>query len=206
MVRMISKTNCGDTMWNLNWVVISSKKNWGYNSTFRSVSSDRPHFPDKLKLARVTPIFKSGDPTVISNYRPISVLSCFSKLFEKIMYNRTVKCLDKFKLLHDGQYGFRSNRSTSLALILTNKIIDGFEGNLYTTCIFLDLLKAFDTINHRILLDKLDYYGFRGETFDWFSSNLSKRLNVLFIIIPPLVCLKYHVVFHKVHYWVLFYL
>ena len=133
-------------------------------------------FPDKLKLARVTPIFKSGDPTVIGNYRPISVLSCFSKLFEKIMYNRTVKFLDKFKLLHDGQYGFRSNRSTYLALIdLTNKIIDGFEDNLYTMGIFLDLSKAFDTINHQILLDKLEYYGFRGVPLDWFSSYLSNR-------------------------------
>ena len=80
--------------------------------------------------------------------------------------------MDKFKLLHDGQYGFRSNRSTSLALIdLINKIIDGFEDNLYTMGIFLDISKAFDTI----LLDKLDYYGFRGVTFDWFSSYLSKR-------------------------------
>ena len=116
--------------------------------------------------------------------------------------------MDKFKLLYDGQYGFRSNRSTSLALIdLTNKIIDGFEDKLYTMGIFLDLSKAFDTINHRILLDKLDYYGFRGVTFDWFSSyTYPNVLNVLFIIIPPLVCLKYRVVFHKVHYWVLFYL
>ena len=81
-------------------------------------------FPDKLKIARVTPVFKSGDKCELSNYRPISVLPCFSKILEKIVYNRTVKFLDRNNILGSYQYGFRSKYSTSMALTdIANKIV-----------------------------------------------------------------------------------
>ena len=115
-------------------------------------------FPKKLKVAKVTPVFKNGDPAELGNYRPISVLSCLSKILEKLVFNRTMNFLQKYNILTDNQYGFRSNYSTSLALLdFADKIIKGFEDNVYSIGIFLDLSKAFDTINHNIFLDNLSY-------------------------------------------------
>ena len=126
-----------------------------------NLSLSKGVFPDKLKVAKVTPIFKSGDPAELINYRPILVLSCLSKILEKLVYNRTVTFLDKHNLISDNQYGFRPNYSTSIALVdLT--INKAYEENVYAIGIFLDLSKAFDTINHDILLDKLKYYSIRG--------------------------------------------
>ena len=133
-------------------------------------------FPDKLKIARVTPVFKSGDKCELSNYRPISVLSCFSKILEKIVYNRTVKFLDRNNILGSYQYGFRSKYSTSMALTdIANKIVDSFEENSFLIGIFVDLSKAFDTINHDIMLTKLKHYGIRGLAQSWYNSYLSNR-------------------------------
>ena len=87
-----------------------------------------------------------------------------------------MNCLNKFNLICNSQYGFRSNHSTSTALIdLTSKIIGAFENNAYAMGVFLDLSKAFDTINHDILLHKLDYYGIRGISHDWFESYIRNR-------------------------------
>ena len=133
-------------------------------------------FPNKLKIARVTPVFKKGDKCELSNYRPISVLPCFSKILERIVYNRTVKFLDQNNILGRYQYGFRSNYSTSMALTdIANKIVDTFEENSFLIGVFVDLSKAFDTINHNIMLAKLQYYGFRGVAYSWFNSYLSNR-------------------------------
>ena len=85
-------------------------------------------FPDKLKIACVTPIFKKGDKSDKMNYRPVSVLSCFSKILEKIAYARLVKFLDKHNILSRNQYGFRKNYSTAIALVdICNKIVDAYE-------------------------------------------------------------------------------
>ena len=136
--------------------------------------------PDELKLALVTPIFKAQESDRFENYRPISVLSCFSKLLEKLMYNRLISYIEVNKILSKHQYGFRKNRSTELAIIeLVDKITKGIDQGKYTLGIFLDLSKAFDTIHHRILIKKLEHYGIRGICLKWFENYLENRKQVV---------------------------
>ena len=132
--------------------------------------------PEKLKLAHVIPIFKKGCRLLVSNYRPISLLSNINKIFEKIMHKRIYAFLDKFNLLYELQFGFRSKYSTSHALIhMTETIRSALDSGFVTCGIFVDFQKAFDTVNHQILLKKLDHYGFRGVVNDWFRSYLTDR-------------------------------
>ena len=132
--------------------------------------------PDQFKVARVVPIHKKGSSCLASNYRPISLLSIFNKLIQKLMYNRIVSFLEKFSILHNNQFGFRSKHSTIHALLLlTDKIQRSIENGTYSCGIFLDLCKAFYTVNHKILLPKLEYYGIRGAANDCFASYLSNR-------------------------------
>ena len=121
-------------------------------------SIEKGVFPDALKIARVTPLFKGGDPSNISNYRPISVLPCFSKILERIMYNRLYKYLTTEKLLYSKQFGFQAGLSTEHAIVkLVNQIYESFEKDHYTLCVFIDLLIAFHKLNHVILTKKPDY-------------------------------------------------
>ena len=132
--------------------------------------------PDQFKVARVVPIHKKGSSYLVSNYRPISLLSIFNKLIEKLMYNRIISYLEKFSILHNNQFGFRSKHSTTHALLLlTDRIQRSIDNGTYSCGIFLDLCKAFDTVDHKILLAKLEYYGIRGAPNDWFVSYLSNR-------------------------------
>jgi hypothetical protein len=132
--------------------------------------------PQQLKIARVVPIFKSGDNSAFSNYRPISVLPIFSKIFEKIVHNRITNYLEQHGILFHNQYGFRKSHSTLLALqSLSNKITEAVDKKKYTIGIFIDLSKAFDTVNHDILLRKLYHYGIRGLALDWIKNYLSGR-------------------------------
>lgn len=134
-------------------------------------------FPDCLKIAKVVPIFKNDDKKLITNFRPISVLPVFSKIFEKIMSVRLISYMEKNKFLTDKQYGFREKHSTYMALIeLIDHITAELDNSKFSLGVFIDLSKAFDTINHKILLDKLRIYGIRGIAADWFSSYLSNRL------------------------------
>ena len=127
--------------------------------------------PNELKIARVVPIFKSGDKALFSNYRPISVLPCFSKILERLIYNRIINYLNDFNVLCDNQYGFRKNRSPSLALIdLCDRISSTLDRREYAIGVFLDLSKAFDMVNQVILFDKLKHYGIRGLALEWVKS------------------------------------
>ena len=132
--------------------------------------------PKKLKLVNVLPIYKKGSRLLVSNYRPISLLSNLNKIFEKIIFKRVYNFIEKNEILYPPQYGFRSKHSTTHALInITEKVRSALDHNKVSCGIFVDLQKAFDTVNHKILLQKLNYYGYRGVINDWFRSYLFER-------------------------------
>ena len=133
-------------------------------------------FPDLCKMAKVIPIFKKDDPLDCVNYRPISLLPIFSKIFEKIIYSRMYEFLESNKLIYNRQFGFRANHSTNHALISMTESIKSFlDSGDFVAGIFIDLEKAFDTVNHQILCNKLNYYGFRGKINDLIKSFLTNR-------------------------------
>ena len=132
--------------------------------------------PEKLKIAKITPIFKKGSKLSTSNYRPISLLSNINKLIERLVYNRVFNFANKQKLFYKFQYGFRPKHSTAHALTnITEEIRDSLDKNKYSCAVFVDFQKAFDTVNHSILLAKLEHYGIRGTINKWFESYLSNR-------------------------------
>ena len=133
-------------------------------------------FPSELKLARVVPIFKAGDSSALTNYRPISVLTFFTKVFEKIVYNKLFNFISDNNILYDHQYGFRKGRSIQQAIItLVDRITKSQDIGDIVITLLIDLKKAFDTIDHRILLRKLYSYGIRGTMFKWIESYLTGR-------------------------------
>ena len=133
-------------------------------------------FPDNLKLAKVITLYKKGSRDNPTNYRPISLLSIFSKIIEKIMYERVCRFLETCNILYPLQFGFREKHSTLHAIIgMTETIKEAIDNGMFGCGVFIDLQKAFDTVNHSILLKKLEHYGIRGVELSWFSSYLSKR-------------------------------
>ena len=133
-------------------------------------------FPDKLKLAKTMPLYKKGSTLNTNNYRPISLLSIFSKIYEKIMYARLYQFLEKSDLFYSLQFGFRAKHSANHALIsITETGKESIDNNKFGCGVFLDLRKAFDTVSHKILLAKLRHNGMIGMAFNWFQSYLTNR-------------------------------
>lgn len=133
-------------------------------------------FPSRLKIAVVKPLYKKGDPSLIENHRPISMLSSFSKLLEIVMCRRLIPFLELHNVITTSQHGYQKNKSTTTATFdFVRRILDYLDNGYIALGIFLDLSKAFDCVDHSTLLNKLDKLGIRGIAHNWFSSYLNER-------------------------------
>ena len=133
-------------------------------------------FPELMKLADICPLFKSKLDNDANNYRPISLLMTISKVLEKIVYQRTYCFIESTGQIYNSQYGFRSQHSCESAVAeLTSEIVKGLQNGMYTVALFLDLSKTFDTLEHKVLLDKMYRYGIRGSSLNWFKNYLENR-------------------------------
>ena len=139
-------------------------------------------FPASFKKARVVPLHKGGCTSDVSNYRPVSVLPMMSKIFERVVFNQLIDFLDKYNLLNPSQYGFRAGKSTSLAVMdHLQYVYENLDSGNIVASIFLDFSKAFDCIEHEVLLGKLFRCGVRGVAYRWFESYLSERIQYVSI-------------------------
>ena len=137
-------------------------------------------FPSLNKEAGVCPIHKKGDKCKCENYRPISLLPNISKIFERVMFTRLHNFLNISEIKYKFQVGFRKNYSTNHTLLsIVEQIRSALDKNMFTCGVFIDLEKAFNTVNHQILIAKLNHYGIRGVANKWFSSYLSYRYQMV---------------------------
>ena len=151
--------------------IISPLLAWNFNH-----SMNIGKFPDELKLGKITPIFKKDNEELLENYRPVSTLPIFGKIFEKILYTRLYNYFVSKGILYDGQFGFRKYHSTSHALNYSiDQIKESIKQGDHVLGIFIDLSKAFDTIDHNLLIQKLEHYGIRGNALALIRSYISNR-------------------------------
>ena len=133
-------------------------------------------FPRSCKIAKIVPLFKTGKTEELTNYRPISIFTCFSKIFEKLIYSRLISFFQQKSVLLDSQHEFRNGMSTTHAVLhVLTSTCDQINDEQYTGLILLDFEKAFDTVCHRTLLHKLEHYGIRGEALKLLQSFFSNR-------------------------------
>ena len=131
-------------------------------------------FPTIMKISEVVPLYKAGDCELVTNYRPISLLMMISKILEKIVYGRVYSFLHKSNQIYEGQFGFHSKHSCEHAIgQLVGHVIKNLEHKKNTISVFLELSKVFDTLEHTIVLSKMEKYGLHGVTLEWFKSYLS---------------------------------
>ena len=143
-----------------------------------NLSLETGYIPREFKIAKVVPVYKDGDCHSYTNYRPISLLSSFSKLLEKIVARQLISFLNEHNILYKHQYGFRANHNTSQPVLhFYDKIYNALNQNhpAKTVSIFIDLKKAFDTVDHKILIQKMEHYGVKGTSSLWFQNYLSNR-------------------------------
>ena len=134
------------------------------------------YYPTCFKVARVVPVFKAEDPTEFSNYRPVSVLPVLSQLFERVIRSRLLRFLDRNDVMIGGQYGFRPGHSTAMAVLdMVEKIRGAWDQGNAALGVLIDLKKAFDTVDHGVLLAKLKHYGVRGTALKLLESYLTDR-------------------------------
>ena len=140
-------------------------------------------FPDNCKVAKIIPVFKSGSKLEINNYRPISILSSLTKIFEKLIYIRLINFFNKHDVFQPTQYRFQKSKSiTHAALDLVTKMCDNITSDQYTVLVLLDFKKAFDAVSHSILLHKLQHYGVGGPSLDLLQSYLDQRKHFVSIV------------------------
>ncbi len=133
-------------------------------------------FPEQLKISKVIPVHKKGEESDIQNFRPISILPSISKVFEKAMHLNLVRHLEQYDLFNNEQHGFRKNKSTVTALVnFVDSIIESLDNREKVTGIFMDLSKAFDSISHSKMIDKLSELGIKNPYLKWFESYLGDR-------------------------------
>ena len=163
-------------------------------------------FPSKLKLAHGNPHFQKSDKTKCPNYRPISLLSNISKIFERIMYNRIETFLNANSILYKHQYGFRKKYSTDHAILsIVEQIKTNLDNKTFSCGVFVDLEKAFDTVNHNILISKLSHIGIDNLANKWLTSYLSERSQCVSVNGANQIFQKLAVVYPKDLYLVHFY-
>lgn len=170
--------NRGSKLHDIHPTVIKENKDIFANhlSICYNASLSEPMYPDVLKIGRITPGYKSGPEDQIDNYRPISALPSISKIYETLTLNRMMSFITAHGILTSVQYGFRAGRSTTQAVAkLLSYVTKAYHERNYCVCFFLDLRKAFDTINHEILFKKFSHYGFRGTSHEYLKSYFTNR-------------------------------
>jgi len=174
--KIDSSKSCGPNSISSNLLKTHAKAFFFPVKDIINCSFSEGKFPSILKIAQVCTVFKKGERDLRENYRPISLLSNLSKLFERAMHSRVYNFLESSGLIFDLQFGFRNKHSTSHALLsILDEIRQNLDSNSFSCGVFVDLEKAFDTVNHKILLKKLEHYGIRSVANNWFDSYLSGR-------------------------------